>query len=187
MKKDRFGRARVLSTAELDLLLDALPRHHRVLATLLRRSACRISEALQLRWKFAEGGTLLLTAPTVKGGKKTRSVPIHPQLAAELAAWKQVVNPDNDPDQWLFPSSRCPGEHMSRRAFDHQLRKTADRLGLVGVSTHSFRRSFLTASSEAGQPLRAIQSISGHSSLTMLAAYIKVSDKAKNNCVMAGA
>ena len=187
MKKDRFGRARVLSTAELDLLLDALPRHHRVLATLLRRSACRISEALQLRWKFAEGGTLLLTAPTVKGGKKTRSVPIHPQLAAELAAWKQVVNPNNDPDQWLFPSSRCPGEHMSRRAFDHQLRKTAGELGFGGISTHSFRRSFLTASSANGIPLRALQAISGHSDLGVLSRYLEVSDQAKNDAVMAGA
>ena len=49
MKKDRFGRARVLSTAELDLLLEALPENHRVLATLLRRTAARVSESLQLK------------------------------------------------------------------------------------------------------------------------------------------
>ena len=51
MKKDRFGRARVLSTAELDLLLEALPENHRVLATLLRRTAARVSEGLQLKWR----------------------------------------------------------------------------------------------------------------------------------------
>ena len=187
MKKDRYGRARVLTTAELDLLLEELPENHHVLAMLLRRTAARVSEGLQLKWRYVGDGYVLLTAPTTKGGRKTRTVPLHPELDAKLKAWARVVNPDNNPDQWVFPSARCPGEHMSRRAFDHQLRKTADRLGLVGVSTHSFRRSFLTASSEAGQPLRAIQSISGHSSLTMLAAYIEVSDQAKNNCVMAGA
>ena len=88
MKKDRFGRARVLSTAELDLLLEALPENHRVLATLLRRTAARVSEGLQLKWRYVADGYVLLTAPTTKGGKKTRSAPIHPQLAAELAARK---------------------------------------------------------------------------------------------------
>ena len=186
MKKDRYGRARVLTTAELDLLLEELPENHHVLAMLLRRTAARVSEGLQLKWRFVGDGYVLLTAPTTKGGRKTRTVPLHPELDAKLKAWARVVNPDNNPDQWVFPG-RNTGEHMTRRGFDHALRKAADRLGLVGVSTHSFRRSFLTASSEAGQPLRAIQSISGHSSLTMLSAYIEVSDQAKNNCVMAGA
>ena len=71
MKKDRFGRARVLSTAELDLLLEALPENHRVLATLLRRTAARVSEGLQLKWRYVADGYVLLTAPTTKGGKKT--------------------------------------------------------------------------------------------------------------------
>ena len=56
MKKDRFGRARVLSTAELDLLLEALPDNHRVLATLLRRTAARVSEGLQLKWRHVADG-----------------------------------------------------------------------------------------------------------------------------------
>ena len=186
MKKDRFGRARVLTTIELDLLLSELPRNHRVLAALLRRTAARVSEGLQLRWRFVGDGYVVLTARTTKGGKRTRVIPLHPQLAAELAAWKQVVNPDGNPDQWVFPG-RNPGEHLTRRGFDHALRKAADRLGFVGCSTHTFRRSFLTASSAAGQPLRAIQSISGHQSLSQLSAYIEVSEEAKNDCVLSGA
>ena len=186
MKKDRFGRARVLSTAELDLLLEALPENHRVLATVLRRTAARVSEGLQLKWRYVMENQLLLTAPTTKGSARTRTVPIHPQLAAELAAWKRVANPESDPDQWVFPG-RNPGEHLTRRGFDHALRKAAKSVGLVGGSTHTFRRSFLTASSENGIPLRAIQSISGHQSLLQLSTYLEVSDQAKNDAVMAGA
>ena len=171
MKKDRFGRARVLSTAELDLLLEALPENHRVLATLLRRTAARVSEGLQLKWKYVLENQMLLTAPTTKIGKKTRTVPIHPQLAAELATWKQASNPNNDPDAWLFPG-RNPGEHLTRRGFDHALRKAAIECGFEGISTHSFRRSFLTASSANGVPLRAIQSISGHVALAPAAAMV---------------
>ena len=143
MKKDRFGRARTLSTAELDLLLSVLPHNYRVVAHLLRRTAARVSEGLQLKWKYVLENQVILTAPTVKGGKKTRTVPIHPQLAAELATWKQVSNPNNDPDAWLFPG-RNPGEHLTRRGFDHGLRKAAIKCGFEGISTNSFRRSFLT-------------------------------------------
>ena len=66
MKKDRFGRARVLSTAELDLLLEALPENHRVLATLLRRTAAQVSEGLQLKWRYVADGYVLLTAQQLK-------------------------------------------------------------------------------------------------------------------------
>ena len=75
MKKDRFGRARVLSTAELDLLLEALPENHRVLATLLRRTAARVSEGLQLKWRYVADGYVLLTAPTTKVDR--RQDPFH--------------------------------------------------------------------------------------------------------------
>ena len=146
MRKDRYGRARVLTTAELDLPLEELPEQHQVLATWLRRTAAQVSKGLQLKWRYVGDGYVLLTAPTPKGVRKTRTVPLHPELDATLKAWARVVNPDNNPDQWLCPSARSPGEHMSRRAFDHQLLKTANHPGLVGVSTHSFRRSFLTAS-----------------------------------------
>ena len=129
---------------------------------------------------------MLLIAQTTKCGKKTRSVPFHPQLAAELAAWKQVVNPENDPGQWVFPG-RNPGDHLTRRDFDHALRKAASELGFGGISTHSFRRSFLTASSANGIPLRVLQTISGHSDLGVLNPYLQVSDQAKHDAVMAGA
>ena len=186
MKKDRYGRARVLTTAELDLLLEELPENHRVLAMLLRRTAARVSEGLQLKWRYVGKTEIIFAAPTTKGKKKTRTVPIHPELAVHLAGWQEVVNPSNDPDHWVFPG-RNPGEHLTRRGFDHALRKAAKEIGMTGISTHTFRRSFLTAASQNGIPLRNIQSISGHSSLTMLSNYLDVSESAKNDCVMAGA
>ena len=186
MKINRYGKAEVLSTAELDLLLSVLPENHRVLATLLRRTAARVSEGLQLKWGYIGKTEIIFAAPTTKGKKKTRTVPIHPDLADQLSSWRQVVAPLNGPDNWVFPGMN-PGEHLTRRGFDHALRKAAGEIGMLGISTHTFRRSFLTAASQNGIPLRNIQSISGHSSLTMLSNYLDVSESAKNDCVMAGA
>ena len=117
---------------------------------------------------------------------KTRAIPLHPLLAEELDAWKLVVNPDNNPEQWVFPG-RHTSTHLTRRGFDHALRRAVEELGLQGTSTHSFRRSFLTSCSQNGVPLRNIQSISGHSNLQVLANYIEGSDSDKSACVLAGA
>lgn len=185
MKINRFNRARVLTSKELDVLHDYLSGPNAVLASLLRRTGARVSEGLQLRWKYVTPSSIVLIAPTVKGKTKTRAIPLHPLLAEELTAWKLVVNPTNS-EHWVFPG-RNPGEHMTRRGFDHALRKAVEKLGLQGTSTHSFRRSFLTSCSQNGVPLRNIQSISGHSNLQVLANYIEVSESDKSACVLAGA
>jgi len=49
------------------------------------------------------------------------------------------------------------------------------RVGLEGVSTHSFRRTALTQMCNAGIPLRHIQEISGHNDLGTLQRYLEVS------------
>ena len=187
MKIDRFNRSRVLTSDELDLVHDQLSGPHRVLATLLRKTAARVSEGLAVRWKYVTPTSIVYIKPTTKGKRQTRSVPLDPTLAKELSAWKQLVNPNDDPDAWVFPSARCPGEPMSRRAFDHALRKACAELNLKGFSTHGFRRSFLTSAYQAGVPLRNLQAISGHASLNQISVYLEVPEQAKTDAVMLSA
>ena len=78
-----------------------------------------------------------------------------------------------------------PYKHFPRRTVDHELRTVCGKLGLEGVSTHSFRRSALTAASSKGVPLRGIQSISGHSSLDILQRYLSVTDNQKKEAALA--
>ncbi len=75
-----------MTTAELDALHAHLPGPHAVLASLLRRTGARVSEGLQLRWKYVTPSSIVLIAPTVKGKTKTRAIPLHPLLAEELDA-----------------------------------------------------------------------------------------------------
>jgi integrase/recombinase XerD len=51
------------------------------------------------------------------------------------------------------------------------------RVGLLGVSSHSFRRTALTQMSNNGTPLRVIQEVSGHRNLEQLQTYIEVRDE----------
>jgi len=206
VKHERFGQARVLSTAELDLLVSCLPAGpHRVLATLLRYTAARVSEGLQLRWAHVAGPAVLFPAPVTKRALKTREIPQHPALVEGLAEWRELwpwwvlkggegmngagsleerLNGPN-PGDYLFPSDRNPQDHITRQAFDLRLRKAAEMAGLAGVSSHSFRRSGLSAASGAGIPLRTLQSLSGHSSLQTLALYLEVSEAQKRAAALA--
>ena len=76
-------------------------------------------------------------------------------------------------------------KHMTRQAVDAALRKACAELEVIGASTHSLRRSALTAASDKGVPLRVLQSISGHSSLEMLQRYLDVKDEAKRAAALA--
>ncbi len=58
-------------------------------------------------------------------------------------------------------------------------------VNIEGCSTHSFRRSALSAASDKGVPLKVIQSISGHSSLEMLQRYLDVKDEQKRQAALA--
>ncbi|MBD0266371.1 MAG: tyrosine-type recombinase/integrase, partial [Tolypothrix sp. Co-bin9] len=78
-------------------------------------------------------------------------------------------------DVYLFPG-RSNG-HISHDSAARILREACKQVGIIGVSTHSFRRTALTQMSNAGIPLRVIQEISGHRNLEQLQKYLEVSDE----------
>jgi integrase/recombinase XerD len=78
-------------------------------------------------------------------------------------------------DDYLFPG-RSDG-HISEDSAARILRGACKQAGIIGVSTHSFRRTALTQMSNAGIPLRVIQEISGHRNLEQLQRYLEVSDE----------
>ncbi len=125
-------------------------------------TGCRVSEALALQTSDIKGETLTFRKCTTKGKLKTRVVDIQPGLVALLAEYQPVKSGA------LFPGMRGRSVTLTRFAADKILRDACNRVGIVGVSTHSFRRTALTMMSSAGIPLRVIQEISGHNDLGAL-------------------
>ena len=101
------------------------------------------------------------------------------------AEWPAAFKRDPDKSDFVFPAQRDISKHWARPRTDEVLRAVRKKLGLEGVSTHSFRRSALTQASSAGVPLRVIQSISGHSSLEQLQRYLDVRDEQKREAALA--
>lgn len=106
-----------------------------------------------------------------KGKRRTRQVPIHPQLRELLEAYSPPVT------GWLFPNRLDADQHLDSGGAAWYLSRALEKakLGGCGIKTHSFRRSFITRLSECGIDPRVIQEITGHQSLTALQRYIEVS------------
>ncbi|MHC5740204.1 tyrosine-type recombinase/integrase [Nostoc sp.] len=139
-------------------------------------TGCRVSEALALQTTDIKSGAITFRKSTTKGKHKTRIVDIPPGLAAMLGEYQ--LKPGA-----MFPGMRGVTERLTRFMADKILRDACKRIGVEGVSTHSFRRTALTQMSSAGIPLRTIQEISGHSDLGTLQRYLEVTPEQKRKAV----
>ena len=179
MKLNRQGKARVLDKDQLDLLIDSLPSDkHKLIALVCRRSACRISEAIQLRWENVMPGVLFFPIEVTKNKLSPRSIPITDDFYQVLINWKnqcEGAGENTDSKCYLF-KGRYPNTHLSSRAFMKALKGAVIKSDLLGTSSHSFRRSGLSSASNANIPLRHIQELSGHRNLGTLQRYLSVND-----------
>jgi integrase/recombinase XerD len=159
-KIDGHGQAKVLSDAELELLFSEgfTSYRDRVLFAICMFTGCRISEALQLKAEMIGGGFITFTRDTRKGKTGTQQVEIIPALQHFLDEWS-----DKPTAGYLFPSRRGSKQgFMSRVAADDVLKAACARVGIDGVSTHSFRRTYITKLREKGYSPAQIQKRTGH-------------------------
>ena len=180
MKIDRHGRAKILTPQEIQLLFTEgftlKPLRDRTLFAICLYTACRINECVTLRTKDiydSEGKVrpvLIIRKGNTKGKLATRTIPVLQDLKTRLNKYSST-----QPDGFLFPGRHKKG-HMSPDSAARILRQACQRVGIQGVSTHSFRRTALTQMSNAGIPLRVIQEISGHKTLHELYKYLEVRD-----------
>jgi integrase/recombinase XerD len=177
MKINGHGQSKVLTVAEIDKLFawGFANSRDRALFGICLHTGCRISEALALKVNDLQAGYITLRKRTTKGKKATRSIPINDKLQALLEPYLDECRPES----FLFPGhhNAKTSKQMTRAAADLILKDACLRVGLIGVSTHSFRRTALTQMHNAGIPLRVIQRISGHSSLAALQRYLEVDDE----------
>ena len=189
VKSNRNGQSATLSTELLDALADELGPAHRAVFSSCRFKAALINGALNLKWENLTQAEVVIPKNVTKKRMKTRCVPMNPRLWQEITDWKKAWTESRgrEPERgdFVFPNARDPAKHMTRQAVDAALRNACSELDVIGASTHSLRRSALTAASDKGVPLRVLQSISGHSSLEMLQRYLDVKDEAKRAAALA--
>lgn len=180
MKINRHGRAKILTQEELQRLFASgfteQPERERALFGVCLFTACRINEAVTLEVgdlynrnkKLRE--IILFRKSNTKGQLKTREIPIIQELRDYLKYYQVPFF-----EKYLFPGLKS-GSHLHPDTAYRILKRACERVDIEGVSTHSFRRTTLSALSRQGIPLRVIQEISGHCSLDELYKYLEVDE-----------
>ena len=188
-KTNRSGQSSTLSPEHLDAIMSEVNPIVRAVLSTCRFTAARINEALSLKWENVTSTDIVIPKAVTKKKMKTRTIPMNPRLWEELSSWKtawpSVVGRDPHKADLIFPGRKNQAVHLTRQNVDYALRAACKKLCIEGCSTHSFRRSALSAASDKGVPLRVIQSISGHSSLEMLQRYLDVKDEQKRAAALA--
>lgn len=98
-----------------------------------------------------------------KGGR-TRVVPLHPRIVAELEVY------DGAEGGWLFPSPVRKGDHVSG---DYVSKWLKDALG-GEYTAHTLRHRFGTAVYKGCKDIRAVQELLGHTKPETTARYVLV-------------
>ena len=187
MKNNRYGQAKVLTTPELDLVIDSLPSiFHKTIALTLRNTGARVGEVVQLRWRDIGEDSILFPATIVKRKLKSREIFISIDFRNELMKWKDYWASHKGrqplPEDYIF-YGRFNGSHITERAFQSALESALEASSIKGGSSHSFRRTQLSSLHKKGVPLKVIQSLSGHQSLSTLSLYLEVDDSDKKKAI----
>ena len=182
-KTNRSGKSALLSKDQLEILVASLPEKYSLLAELLYFSAGRVSEvtSIKVRNLNLTDGLVTFEKSTTKT-KETRQVPLPPTVLKNLASWIESHGLRSD-DYIFFTNSRnikveAGSKAVTTQSVDSFFRKAFDWNGILGASTHSFRRSRLThLHIEEKWSLREIMDISGHKNLLSLQQYLDTDKK----------
>jgi integrase/recombinase XerD len=177
VKIDRHGKAKVLSTSEIQRLFTEglLTARDKTLCAVMLYTACRVRECVTLKIKDVydlKGRVrteLMIRKSNTKGKLATRTIPVLDDLQRYLKQYKALQTDDG----YLFPGRWGRG-HIHEDSAAAIFREACQRVDIVGASSHSCRRTALTLMSNAGIPLRVIQEVSGHRNLEQLQKYLEV-------------
>ncbi|NET55443.1 MAG: site-specific integrase [Symploca sp. SIO2E6] len=178
MKRDRYGKAKVLTQAEIEVLFsDGLQNSRdRALFGFCLYTACRVNEACTQLTEDVYNPLgrvrpeMIIRKCHAKGQLSSRVIPTSIDLQVLLKQYFSEAG-----DYYLFPGRWGRG-HIHPDSAALIFREACKRVKIEGASTHSFRRTALTQMSDNGVPLRIIQEISGHRNLEQLQKYLEVRD-----------
>lgn len=170
----------------LDAAMGRATDRDRLMLTCAAYAGMRRSEIATARWDWFGDTHVRITG---KGGH-TRSVPLHPRLAAEAHAElaRRGVGGHGTGyrytaglDEYLFPGQA--GQPMHPDVIGKIITRV---LGAPGWTAHTLRHRFLTrAYVGGGRDILAVQQLAGHSSLTTTQRYTQIPDGALFDAVAA--
>ena len=185
--------AKTLTAMQVRLVLSHLsetryPTRNQLMFLLSVRAGLRAKEIACLSWPMvltAEGDVAdrLHLEDRASKGRSGRVIPLAKELRSMLIAHHES---EGQPRQGhVIRSER--GRQLSAASVTQWFHHLYRQLGFVGCSSHSGRRTFITATARkislVGGSLRDVQLMAGHASLAMTARYIEGDSEAMRKVV----
>jgi len=191
-KSKMSKQAKTLTTVELRRVLDyvATRKHaarNRAVLLLMYYAGLRVGEAASLRLCDVVDNERLvrsefqLRADQTKG-RHARTVFVSEKLRKELTAYIAVTKFSNKNDK-LFYSQKTTSDGFTANTLTQHFHYLYKRAGVIGASSHSTRRTFITNLAAQGISVRVLASLAGHRSIATTQAYIDVNDDQKRKAV----
>lgn len=178
--------AKTLNAQEVRRVLDyiATRKHaerNRALVYITHLAGLRVGEAASLRYNDVVDddkqirSEIYLSATQTKGGV-ARTVFVSDKLRKELEAYIRVYTPINISDK-LFYSQKITSDGFSANTLTQFFHYLYRKCGLVGASSHSGRRGFITTLASKGVSVRVLMTLAGHKNISTTQAYIDINDE----------
>jgi len=166
----------VLSREEVYSMIDNAPNLKiTAVVALLYSSGIRLGECAALKMSCIERSRMIIRILQGKGGKDRNAV-LSVKTLDILSAYYRYYRPS----VYLF-EGYTPGEPMSLRRYQDYVIAAAKKARICKhVTPHTLRHSFATHLLEDGVPLRVIQDMLGHATVTTTTIYTHVSSDLLN-------
>jgi len=184
--------AKTLTTEELRRVLDFIAtrkhsKRNRALLLSSFYSGCRVGELSSLTYidVVDDAGKvrdeIRLKAENTKT-REARIVFVNSRLKKELQMYADCYKPTNNQVKFFYSQKRKSDGYNANTLtqFFHHLYK---RAGVVGASSHSGRRTFITNLASQGVSVRVLASLAGHRNISTTQTYIDVNDDMKRRAV----
>lgn len=190
VKGSRLPAGRALTPEEFQQLLSTIPNktdlgaRNRALLCLLLQTGMRRAEVVTLSLQDYDRATYMFRV--CGKGNKERSVPVSDTLRRELERWLKIRGEQPGP---LFYRGHRPGLILRDRPISSEgvyrfVQRMSERAGLLRISPHDFRRTFIsTLLDKPGNDLATISKLVGHASVETTTRYDRRGDKAKRRAV----
>jgi integrase/recombinase XerD len=164
----------VLTREEVKRLLESSNNEKsKLMIMTLYSSGMRVSELVKLKWKDLELEQKIAWVRAGKGNKD-RMIILSELLVKKLSQLERET-------EYIFPGKNGP---LTTRNIQEIVHDAAHRAGInKKVTPHTLRHSFATHLLEAGNDIRLIQELLGHSNLQTTQIYTHVSNEQKKKVV----
>ena len=190
--------AKTLSKGQVDSLTAfLLTRRHglrdQTVFLLSVRAGLRAKEIANLKWSMiltpeGEVGDAIHLTNSASKGRSGRVIPLNKQLRENLKQMLGAAQQDRRFHHALsYVVTTERSAHTSPQAVVNMFKRWYDDIGLLGCSSHSGRRTFITNAarkiSTVGGSLRDVQMLAGHASLAVTQRYIDWDSEARRKIV----